>query len=95
MAVDYLLTPLDKEQTEAYIRHRLALAAPGQGELFTHEACEAVFAASRGIPRVINLLCDTALAYGFADQKKTIDAATVCEVLADRSQNGEIRLTAS
>jgi len=97
VAVDYVLTPLDKEQTEEYIRHRLALAlaAPGQGELFTREACEAVFTASRGIPRVINLLCDTALAYGFADQKMTIDAATVFEVLADRSKNGEIRLTAS
>jgi len=97
VAVDYVLTPLDKEQTGEYIRHRLALAlaAPGQGELFTHEACDAVYAASGGIPRIINLLCDTALAYGFADQKKTIDGATVFEVLADRSQNGEIRLTAS
>jgi general secretion pathway protein A len=85
VAVDYLLAPLDKEQTEAYIRHRLHIAAPGKEDLFTAEACAAVYAASGGIPRVINLLCDTALAYGFADQKLTIDALTVSEVLADRA----------
>jgi len=85
VAVDYLLTPLDKEQTHAYIGHRLALSAPGRGGLFSPEACDAVYTASGGIPRVINLLCDTALAYGFADQKPTIDAATVFEVLADRA----------
>jgi len=93
VAVDYFLTPLDQEQTEAYIRHRLALAGPSREDLFTREACDAVYTASGGIPRVINLLCDTALAYGFADQKPTIDATTVVEVLADRSQNAE--LTAS
>jgi general secretion pathway protein A len=86
VAVDYLLTPLDGEQTEAYIRHRLALAAPGKEHLFTASACAAVYTASGGIPRVINLLCDTALAYGFADQRETIDTSTVLEVLADRAQ---------
>ena len=86
VAVDYLLTPLDKEQTEAYIRHRLGLAGPGREDLFTAEACDAVYTASGGIPRVINLLCDTALAYGYADQKQTIDATTVFEVLADRQR---------
>ncbi len=85
VAVDYLLTPLDKDQTKAYIEHRLDLAAPGRQDLFTSEACAAIYAASGGIPRVINLLCDTALAYGFADQKQTIDEVTVAEMLADRA----------
>jgi general secretion pathway protein A len=85
VAVDYLLTPLDREQTEAYIQHRLSLAAPGRSDLFTPEACGAVYTASGGIPRIINLLCDTALAYGYADQKQTIDADTVLEMLADRA----------
>lgn len=84
VAVDYLLTPLDKDQTEAYIRHRLTLAGAPREDLFTVDACDAIHTASGGIPRVINLLCDTALAYGFADQSLTIDATTVFEVLADR-----------
>jgi len=89
VAVDYLLTPLDREQTEAYIRHRVGLAAPGRDDLFTSEACDAVYAASGGIPRVINLYCDTALAYGFADQKPRIDVDTVREMLADRQHEAE------
>jgi type II secretory pathway predicted ATPase ExeA len=86
VAVDYQLSPLDKEQTGAYIRHRLRLAGANREDLFTTDACDAVYNASSGIPRVINLLCDTALAYAFADQKAVVDADTVFEMLADRSR---------
>ncbi len=86
VAVDYLLTPLDKEQTEAYIRHRLHIAGPGHEGLFTVDACEAIYTGSGGIPRVINLLCDMCLAYGYADQALEIDATIVLEVLADRAR---------
>jgi general secretion pathway protein A len=88
VGVDYLLTPLDEEQTQAYIRHRLGLAGPGQENLFTPEACHAIFEASGGIPRIVNLLSDTALVYGYADQKPTIDASTVNEMLQDKASEG-------
>jgi type II secretory pathway predicted ATPase ExeA len=88
IGVDYLLAPLDKEQTHAYIRHRLNVAGSGREGLFTEEACDAIFAASRGVPRIINLFCDTALVYGYADQKPTIDAATVNEMLGDKARGG-------
>jgi general secretion pathway protein A len=88
VAVDYLLTPLDKEQTRAYIRHRLGIAGPGQEDLFTPEACDAIFGASGGIPRIVNLLCDMTLVYGYADQKPTIDADTVKEMLQDKAREG-------
>ncbi len=88
IGVDYLLAPLDKEQTHAYIRHRLGFAGSGREDLFTADACDAIFVASRGIPRVINLFCDTALVYGYADQKQTIDATTVNEMLGDKARDG-------
>jgi type II secretory pathway predicted ATPase ExeA len=88
VAVDYVLTPLDREQTQAYIGHRLGIAGPGQENLFTAEACDAIFTASGGIPRIVNLLCDTALVYGYADQKQTIDAITVTEMLGDKAREG-------
>jgi general secretion pathway protein A len=88
IGVDYVLTPLDKEQTHEYIRHRLGAAGPGREGLFTAEACDAIYMASRGVPRVINLFCDTALVYGYADQKQTIDAATVNEMLGDKTRDG-------
>ncbi len=88
VGVDYLLTPFDKDQTQAYIRHRLGLAGPGQENLFTPDACDAIFESSRGIPRIINLLSDTALVYGYADQKPVIDASTVSEMLRDKARAG-------
>jgi type II secretory pathway predicted ATPase ExeA len=88
VAVDYLLSPLDQEQTQAYIRHRLSIACPGQEDLFSADACEAIFAASGGIPRIVNLLCDTALVYGYADQKRAIESSTVKEMLADKEREG-------
>ncbi len=88
VAVDYLLTPLDSVQTQAYIRHRLGIASSGQKDLFTADACDVIFTASGGIPRVVNLLCDTALVYGYADQKQAIDATTVNEMLGDKAREG-------
>jgi type II secretory pathway predicted ATPase ExeA len=88
IGVDYVLAPLDNEQTHAYIRHRLGVAGPGREDLFAADACDAIFAASRGIPRVINLFCDTALVYGYADQKQTIDATTVNQMLGDKARDG-------
>ncbi len=88
VAVDYVLTPLDREQTVAYIRHRLSLAGRNREELFTTDACEAIYGASRGVPRVINLLSDMVLVYGYADEKKQIDATLVNEMLADKQREG-------
>lgn len=88
VGVDYVLAPLDQEQTHAYIRHRLGFAGAGREDLFTADACDAIFAAARGIPRIINLFCDTALVYGYADQKETIDATTVNEMFRDKARDG-------
>jgi type II secretory pathway predicted ATPase ExeA len=90
VGVDYVITPLDKEQTHAYIRHRLSLAGadPGIENLFTPEACDAIFAVSGGIPRIINLLSDMSLGYAYADQKPRIDAATVDEMPGDKAREG-------
>jgi type II secretory pathway predicted ATPase ExeA len=88
IGVDYVLAPFDSEQTRAYIRHRLRVAGPGREGLFTDDACDAIFAASRGIPRIINLFCDTVLVYGYADQQQTIDAATVNQMLDDKARDG-------
>jgi type II secretory pathway predicted ATPase ExeA len=88
IGADYVLTPLDLAQTHEYIRHRLGLAGANREDLFTADACNAVFAASQGVPRIINLFCDTALVYGYADQKSRIDSETVTEMLADKARDG-------
>lgn len=63
----YNLAPLSPEETGAYIRHRLQVAglAPGR-ELFPPEVVRGIHRTTRGIPRLINVLCDRILlgAYG-------------------------------
>lgn len=87
VAVDFHVTPLQPAEVADYIRHRLAVAGR-TSSLFAPEACERIALASRGIPRSINILCDTALVYGFSAGADTIDGELIGEVLRDKEQYG-------
>jgi len=87
ISVDYHLTPLEANDTAEYIRHRIEVVG-GDRDLFEPAACEAVHRHSGGVPRLINLLCDTALVYGFAEQRERIDAGLVEDVVRDKQQGG-------
>jgi len=82
--VDYHLGPLKREETHAYVAHRLEVAG-GSTTLVSADAIELVYESTQGVPRLVNILCDTALVYGFADQRPSVDAALVEEVLSDRA----------
>ena len=84
IGVDYHLQSLDKDETTEYIRHRIEVAG-GHPEVFQEQACEEVFNWTSGVPRPINLLCDMALVYGFADQAKVITKELVQDVAKDRA----------
>jgi general secretion pathway protein A len=81
---DYHLGPLMPQETQAYVRHRLTVAG-GAAELFSSGAIARIHDSACGVPRLINILCDTALIYGFADQLSTIDTDIVDRVLRDRT----------
>jgi type II secretory pathway predicted ATPase ExeA len=81
---DYHIGPLQANETESYVRHRLSVAG-GPQDLFSTDAVMRVHDAAGGTPRIINILCDTALVYGYADQASTIDSDTIRQVLRDRS----------
>ena len=87
ISVDYHLQPLSEDETAHYIRHRLKVAG-GHPDIFTDIACQAVHRYSNGVPRLINLLCDTALVYGYAEQKQRIDANLVTQVAKEKQQGG-------
>jgi general secretion pathway protein A len=55
------LRPLTPAEAHAYISHRLEVAHPSRKIAFSQEATQRVHAASGGVPRVINLICDRAL----------------------------------
>lgn len=85
--VDYHLEPLSRDETAGYIRHRLVVA-DGDPELFDDEACDAAHRHSGGIPRLINLLCDTALVYGYAEQAPRITARLIDDVAHEKRLGG-------
>lgn len=82
------LGSLDSEEMNRYINHRLRIAGTNHHSLFTDDALKGVYKYSRGIPRVINILCDAALVYGFADGLKTIDGRVIEEVVKDKREAG-------
>ena len=87
IAVDYHLEPLDEQETTAYIRYRMIVAG-GRYGTFQRSAYPAIYKASGGVPRIINMICDTALVYDFGAGRKTVDAAMVEEVVEDRAKGG-------
>jgi general secretion pathway protein A len=84
---DYALEPLNEEDAQAYIRHRLCVAG-GDPDLFTDYACSIAHRFSGGIPRLINQLCDLSLAYGFGEGAERITATIMLQVALDRAAGG-------
>lgn len=84
IAMEYHLESLQPEETSAYIRHRLSIAG-GRSDLFAPDTFELIHESTGGVPRLINIVCDTALVYGFADQLPQIDAQIVKSVVSDRA----------
>jgi type II secretory pathway predicted ATPase ExeA len=76
------LMPLSLEETAEYVRSRLEKAG-AQAEVFCEEALQAVHTGARGIPRVVNLLCEHALIAAYPEKIKPITAAIVRDVATD------------
>jgi general secretion pathway protein A len=73
---------LSAEQTSAYIAQRLLIAGTSE-PIFQHDAVLAIHSASRGIPRVINLICEHALIFGYVEQLRQIPADIIYAVVQD------------
>jgi general secretion pathway protein A len=84
---DFHLKPLAQNEVAQYIEFRLS-AVGSRVPLFSDEACAMIGEASRGIPRMINILCDTALVYGFSTQADRISSKLVRLVIEDKQNFG-------
>ena len=70
----YNLEPLNLEETRAYIRHRLSVAGlVGNREIFPDAVVRELFKRTRGIPRLINVLCDRILLGAYGQNKLRAD----------------------
>ncbi len=84
ISYDYYLGPLESpDLTAQYVRHRMTTAG-GAPDLFEDDAYPLIWEASGGVPRLINLICDTALVYGYAEEMKTIPLRIVRQVIKDK-----------
>jgi general secretion pathway protein A len=85
LAIKYHLNPLNEQETEKYIIHRLEVAEVTR-EIFTTNAMHLTWERSDGIPRVINNICDMSLLVGFAKKLNKIDRDLIEEVASDLEQ---------
>jgi general secretion pathway protein A len=81
------LMPMDYYETKYYIEKRLAVSGVTY-PVFTSRAIKSIFVCSKGVPRVINSLCDNALIFGFSHQKRKIGSAIIQQVAQELHLGG-------
>ncbi len=84
---DFHLGALSEEEVENYIRHRLEVAGAAW-RIFPARTCNLIHEASRGVPRLVNILCDLCLVYGFAANEKVIGESLLREFLSSARRRG-------
>ncbi|HVO47244.1 MAG TPA: AAA family ATPase [Steroidobacteraceae bacterium] len=91
IAIEHHIEPLQRDETHRYVRHRVGVAQ-GPEDLFAEDAVDLVHDSTGGIPRLVNIICDAALVYGYSDQRPQIDAELVELVVRDRVAGGLLPL---
>jgi general secretion pathway protein A len=88
ITVSYHLSPLDADETSNYINHRLRRASIGAPIEFPQDVTEIIHTRSRGVPRVINVICDATLVFGYAEERRQIDSTLMSDVLTELEATG-------
>jgi len=77
------LKPLSYSESVKYIKFRLNIAGNPLGEIFTEDSILVVFELSKGVPRIINTICDNALLVAYVRGTKKINSSIITEVGKD------------
>ena len=88
VSTHYHINGLNKDEVNNYIRYRLEVGEAENLDIFQGDAIELIYQHSLGIPRIINVICDTALVYGYADEIKIIDKSLIETVIKEREESG-------
>ncbi len=91
ISVRYHLKPLNRSETREYIEKRLKVAGARDCHLFDDGAIREIWKRSRGVPRIINVLCDNALVTGYVEEKRPIDKRVIRDVAKD--MDGPVEVT--
>ncbi len=87
----YHLAPLSPRETEAYIYHRLRVAADRQTVHFSADACRGAYQYSKGIPRLINIVCDRALLLAFSNNHPKVTNSIMQAAIRELMSRGQVR----
>ena len=82
----YHLRPLDRQELQAYVEHRLTLVGWQNDPLLGDEAFDAIFSATGGVPRRVNNLCDRLLLFGSLEELHELDGSHVQTVVEEMAQ---------
>lgn len=85
----YHLGPIDRQEVSEYVNHRLSVAGVNR-KLFTDPTIKSLYRRSRGIPRLINLICDRALLGAYAQGKDMVDRDTLIKASHEVSGKSSI-----
>lgn len=83
IAIQCEITPLKDEEVGSYITFRLSVAGYQREDLFERKAVDKIAHYSKGIPRLINIICDNALLIAFAASQKIVSTHIIDEVARD------------
>ena len=92
VAAEYHLPAMSAEAVQAYIAPPAGGGRAPTREIFTPAAGECVHLASRGVPRLVNQICDYALVYAFTDGLDKVDAGVIEQVVTDRRMHGNLKM---
>ena len=84
------LRPFDEKDLGAYIDERLTLAGYTGKGIFKRSALKEIFDVTGGVPRVVNIVCDSALLAGYARGKTLLGSDVIREVARDLQLSGEV-----
>jgi general secretion pathway protein A len=87
ITVRYHLQPMDFQDTVDYIKHRLEVAGRRGGFIFSGKSLRRIYRYSRGIPRLINVICDRALLAGYTKDKEKINSRVAAAGIKDMRRN--------
>ncbi len=82
----YKLEPVDRKSLTGYINHRLRVAGYHGGELFTAKAIDKIHKNSKGVPRIVNTLCNKALILAFGQGQNNVVCKHITQAINDAEE---------
>jgi putative secretion ATPase (PEP-CTERM system associated) len=83
ISINCHINPLTRAEMEEYILHRLQIAGNRDAVQLTEDALNAIFKYSRGIPRLVNIICDFLMLSAFSEERSGIDEDMVIDIISD------------